>query len=244
VVATGVAQRAAGARGTMHDDLDLADLIDGFPIDAPWVASGAVWFDDLDVDDRHALHRLFESAATIGTWPAAPDVQRPDDPRLVAWVAATLHVVSRLRQETLAFAEQLIRPALDHPRRGFITIPDALDASIELIELAREPIDTDLACIEMAMELNELTITLADTGHFPPPPRSLARYVDLTGCHWANASYRHHRGRDFYCRLDLELAHVRADAGATDPATPWDLHAWVFALVTLWTGAAASAPTV
>jgi hypothetical protein len=133
----------------------------------------------------------------------------------------------------------LVREAPRH-ERGFVTVPDALGASLDLIERARAMIDIDPACLEMAIELNALTIALSDTGLFPAPPRSLERYVDLDGRHWAEASYRHHRGPEFYRRLDLELAQVRAGASADDPGIPWDLHAWVFALVTLWTGAPAA----
>jgi hypothetical protein len=227
----------------MHDDLDLAELIDGFPTDEPWIGAGAVWFDDLAAEDRDELQGLFGCAAATGRWPSAPDVARPDDRRLMTWVAATLHVLSRLRQETVAFADELIGRSRDRHRHRFISIPRAVGSSIDLIERARQPIDAKPTWIEMAMELNELTLVLADTGRFPSPPRSLERFVDLDGGHWASASYRHHRGREFYRRLDLELAHIRSVAVARGAATPWDLHAWVFALVTLWTGVASSART-
>jgi hypothetical protein len=228
---------------SMDPELDVADLIDGFPVEAPWLGCGAIWFDDAAPSDRARLEALFAHAAATAVWPGAPDVPRSDDPALLAWVSATVHVVTRLRRETVAFAEQLLAPRSTAWTRGLVTEPTALGPSLDAIECARQRIDAVPSCIAMAVALNSLTLELADTGVFPAPPRALARYVDLDGRHWADATYRHHRGPEFYRRLDVELAHARAGAPWSDPSTPWDLHAWVYALVTLLTGTPAPLPS-
>jgi hypothetical protein len=228
---------------SMDPELDVAGLIDGFPVEAPWVGCSAIWFDDVPLDDRVRLDAMFAQAGATGVWPGAPEVQRCDDPALLAWVAGTVHLVTRLQRETIAFAEELVAPCGTAWTRGFVPEPDGLGCSLDAIERARERIDAAPSCIAMAMALNSLTLELSDTGVFPGPPRALERVVDLDGRHWADATYRHHRGPEFYRRLDLELAGVRAGGASADPSTPWDLHAWVFALVTLWTGAPARLPS-
>src|SRR5687768_14432471 len=95
---------------SMDSELDVADLIDGFPVVGPWVGCSAIWFDDVPPGDRVRLHALFAQAGATGVWPGAPEVPRCDDPALLAWVAGTVHVVTRLQREAVAFAEELLTP--------------------------------------------------------------------------------------------------------------------------------------